>query len=77
MTPRHQDRQDRPRWPTAFTSADDTRAIHRDFTQATLEARHLVTDAETPPAVVAGEILDRLAVGGISWTVPSDSSPRE
>lgn len=56
-----------------FTSADATRAMHQDFTQATLDARHLVTDAEGPPAAIAREILDRLAAGSILWTPPSDS----
>ena len=48
--------------------------MHRDFTRATLDARHLVTDAETPPAVVARQILDRLAAGSILWTAPGDNS---
>lgn len=54
-----------------FTSADATRAMHRDFTHATLDARHLVTDAETPPAAVARQILDWLAVGSLLWTASS------
>jgi hypothetical protein len=61
-----------------FASADATRAMHRDFTQATLDARHLITDADkAPPTVVAREILDRVAAGSILWTAPGDSSLRE
>lgn len=56
-----------------FTSADATRAMHRQFTQATLDARHLVTDADTPPSV-ARQILDRLGDGSILWTAPSGGS---
>jgi hypothetical protein len=37
--------------------------MHRDFAQATLDARHLITDAEVPPAVVARQILKRLTAG--------------
>lgn len=54
-----------------FASADATRDMHREFTQATLEARHLLTETEIPPAAVATDILVRLADGRILWTVPS------
>lgn len=56
-----------------FTSVDATRAMHRDFAQAALDARHLITDAEAAPEDVARQILDRLAAGSLRWTAPSGS----
>ena len=41
-----------------FTSVDATRAMHRDFVQAMLDARYLITDAEAAPKDVARQILD-------------------
>lgn len=57
-----------------FTSADATRAMHRDFTRAALDARHLITDAEAAPADVARQILDRLAGGRLLWRAPGGST---
>jgi hypothetical protein len=53
-----------------FTSADATRAMHRDFARATLDARHLIAHAEAAPKDVARQILDRLCAGGLLWTAP-------
>jgi hypothetical protein len=44
--------------------------MHRDFVQATLDARHLITDAEAAPKDVARQILDRLAIGSLQWRAP-------
>jgi predicted ABC-type ATPase len=54
-----------------FTSVDATRAMHRDFTQATLDASYLITEAEAAPTDVARQILDRLAAGRLLWKTPS------
>ena len=56
-----------------FTSVDATRAMHRDFVQATLDARYLITDAEAAPKDVARQILDRLAAGSLRWRAPGSS----
>jgi hypothetical protein len=56
-----------------FTSIDATRAMHRDFTKATLDARHLIAGAETAPEDVARQILDRLAAGSLRWKAPGGS----
>jgi hypothetical protein len=53
---------------------DATRAMHRDFVQATLDARYLITDAEAAPKDVARQILDRLAAGSLRWRAPGSSS---
>jgi hypothetical protein len=58
-----------------FTSVDATRDMHRDFAQAMLDARHLITDAEANPKDVARQILDKLSVGSLRWRAPG-SSPR-
>ena len=60
-----------------FTSADATRSMHRDFTRAALDARHLVANAEATPADIAGQILDRLAAGSLLWKTAADSTPPE
>jgi hypothetical protein len=60
-----------------FTSVDATRAMHRDFTQATLDASHLITEAEAAPTDIARQILDRLAAGRLLWKAPSSSPPPE
>lgn len=56
-----------------FTSIDATRAMHRDFTQATLDARYLITDAAAAPKDVARQILDRLAGRSLRWRAPGSS----
>ena len=53
-----------------FTSVDATRAMHRDFTQAALDARHLVPDAATTPEDVARQILAGLDAGSLQWRAP-------
>jgi hypothetical protein len=53
-----------------FTSVDATRALHRDFAQATLDAEHLITHAGAAPKDVARQILDKLAAGSLLWTAP-------
>jgi hypothetical protein len=58
-----------------FTSVDATRAMHRDFAQATLDARHLITDAGAAPEDVARQILDGLAAGSFQWRAPGGLSP--
>jgi predicted ABC-type ATPase len=50
-----------------FTSADATRAMHRDFAGAGLPARHLLTGGQQPPEDVARDVLDRLAAGRLRW----------
>jgi adenylate kinase family enzyme len=50
-----------------FSSVDATRAMHLDFTQAGLDARHLVTDTEATPREVSRQILDQLAAGSLLW----------
>jgi hypothetical protein len=57
-----------------FTSVAATRAMYRDFTQATVDARHLITEAEAAPVDVARQILDRLAAGRLRWTAPGGAS---
>src|ERR1035438_9942643 len=51
--------------------------MYRDFTQATLDARHLSTDAEAAPKEVARQILDRLAAGSLRWRAPGSSHIRQ
>jgi AAA domain-containing protein len=58
-----------------FTSVDATRAMHRDFAQATLDARHLITDAGAAPEDVARQILDGLAAGSFQWRAPGGRPP--
>lgn len=60
-----------------FTSPGATRAMHRDFTQATLDARHLITDAEAAPEDAARQILDRLASGSLRWRAPETDTLNE
>jgi len=55
---------------------DATRSMYRDFAQAALDARHLITDAEAAPADVARQILDRLAAGSLRWSAPGSPLPR-
>jgi predicted ABC-type ATPase len=57
-----------------FTSADATRAMYRDFTRVTLDARHLITDAGAAPEDIADQILERLAAGGLRWAAPCGGS---
>lgn len=59
-----------------FTSADATRSMHRDFTQAALAVRHLITEAEATPADVCRQILERLAAGSLLWRAASGSTFR-
>jgi hypothetical protein len=59
-----------------FTSVDATRAMHRDFAQAPLDARHLITHGEAAPKDVARQIVDRLSAGGLLWTAPGSSPSR-
>jgi hypothetical protein len=56
-----------------FTSVDATRDMHRDFAQAMLDARHLITDAEATPKDVARQILVKLSVGSLRWRAPGSS----
>ena len=57
-----------------FASVAATRTMHRDFAQAALDARHLITGAEAAPEDVARQILDRLAAGRLRWRAPGDSA---
>lgn len=60
-----------------FTSAGATRSMHRDFTQAALDARHIVTGAGAAPADVSRQILDRLTAGSLLWRAAAGSTPPE
>jgi hypothetical protein len=57
-----------------FTSAETTRSMHRDFTRAALDVRHLIMDAEATAMDICREILERLAVGGLAWKAASGSA---
>jgi hypothetical protein len=57
-----------------FTSEDATRAMHRDFTQATLPERHLIVGTERTPEGIAKQIIGKVAEGGLLWRAP-DSTP--
>ena len=52
-----------------FTSADATRAMHKDFANAELPARHLIADAGATPGDLAEIILNGLNDGGFLWKV--------
>jgi adenylate kinase family enzyme len=52
-----------------FTSAGATRAMHKDFADAELPARHLITDTGAKPGDLTEIILSGLNDGGFLWKV--------
>jgi predicted ABC-type ATPase len=56
-----------------FTSEDAARAMYRDFAEAALDARHLVTDPEAAATDVAQQITDRFSAGSLLWTAPGST----
>jgi adenylate kinase family enzyme len=52
-----------------FTSADATRAMHKDFSDAELPARHLIADPGAKPDNLAEIILSGLNDGDFLWKV--------
>jgi hypothetical protein len=53
-----------------FTSADATRAMYRDFAQATLPERHLITETDRAPEGIAKQIVDKIAKRSLIWRAP-------
>ncbi len=50
-----------------FTDADATRQMHRKFTAADIDPRHVLRDADGAPEDLARAILDRLADGTLRY----------
>jgi hypothetical protein len=50
-----------------FTDAEATRRMHRQFTEAKVDPRHVLPDPAGDAAAVANSVLDRLAGGALRY----------